>query len=244
MHKITLILAFLVCSETAFSQNEKKKELPPETFSIQLSQDNAFGFLPSATGSFPMSEAWSMTFYGNFWTNPFYGSVSTGSINLWMEAGIGAATLRRSGRWLINPSVGMTHGKLLSGGQDGVFGEGIVPSIFSFYKDRRWECEVYGAFYKSLRKKGPTSDFLLGWAMPGFCLNKNVSLGLHYEQFYLSRTTDGDAQNLYQMVGGYVKFTVAEKYSLRFSGGKNFTTEEKGGYSPEFYKMAVGIPFQ
>ena len=244
MDKITFFLALICCAQPLFSQNELKKEDPPEAFAIQLSQDNAFGFLPSATGSFPMGKDWSFTFYGNFWTNPFYGTNTTGSIDLWMETGIGAATVKNSGRWLINPSIGLTNGKLLSGGQNGVFGDGIVPNLFSFYKDNQWECEFYAGYYKSLRGKNTSSDFVLAWLMPGFCVNKNVSFGLHFEEFYLTRTAGGDAQNLYQMAGGYVKFTIAERYWLRFSGGKNFVKKENGGYSTSFYRMTVGIPFQ
>lgn len=244
MHKFTIALVFFVCAGAVFSQNSPKKERPPETFAVQFSQDNAFGFLPSATGSFPVSPDWSFTFYGNFWTNPFYGTASTGSIDLWMETGIGMATVRKQGRWLLNPSVGLTNGKLLSGGQDGVFGDGIVPNLFSFYKDRRWECEFYAGYYKSLRGRSHSSDFLLGWLMPGFFVKKNVSLGLHLEQFRLSRVSGGDAQNLYQMVGGYVKFTVAERYWLRFSGGQNFVKKSDGGYSKDFYRMTVGMLLQ
>lgn len=98
MHKFTIALVFFVCAGAVFSQNSPKKERPPETFAVQFSQDNAFGFLPSATGSFPVSPDWSFTFYGNFWTNPFYGTASTGSIDLWMETGIGMATVRKQGR--------------------------------------------------------------------------------------------------------------------------------------------------
>lgn len=242
MRKLTTLALFLAFGQLVFAQKKEPAERPPETFTVGFLQDNAFGFLPTVAGSFPMSEKWSFTFYGNFWTNPFYGTPSSAGNDIWLESGIGASTLTANDRLLLNPTLGLTHGKLLHGGPDGVFGDGLVPALTLFYKDRQFELEAWGSFYKSLRRKtgANSSDFILYWLYPGVFLKKNVSLGLHYEQFYLSRTTLGEAQSLYHMMGGYVKFTIDERYWMRFSAGKNFVERSVGGYSPEFYRLGFG----
>lgn len=187
MKKSLLYLCLLVLPFQLLSQ-EEPAESAPETFTIVLSQDNAFGFNPSLYGSFGIGKdgSWdgiSFTYYNIFWTNPSYGTLIDGS-DLWLETGVGIGLSALSGKVYVNPSIGLTHGKLLSDSPRGSFAEGIVPSISATFNDGRLEGEVFFAYYKALKNNGSNSgDYLLYWILPGVRVSKRVSLGMHYERF-------------------------------------------------------------
>lgn len=236
--KITLLFCFLACVKTVNAQ--ENASMPPETFTITVGHDPAFGFLPGANGSFPLTKKYSFTYYGLFWTNPGY-SNREAATDYWLEAGAGVSWFSKNGQWLWNPSLGLTHGVLLSGAARGVFGDGVVPNVVAFHKNSRFEGEYYAGYYKSLRKEGPvSSDYLLAWAYPGIIVNKHVALGAHVENFRLLRATDSDPINIYTWLGAYVKFTVGEKYWFRFAGGVNL--EDNGLMGGDYYRLSVGIP--
>lgn len=233
-----LLIPLLFLQTFCFAQEEN--ELVPSTFSIAINQDNAFGFYPAMYGSFGLSDELSFTYYGLFWTNPSYGNFVSGTDN-WLEAGIGLSFSFLEDRVLFNPSIGTVHGKLLSDAREAKVMEGIVPSIATFYLDDRFEAELFFAWYKGLKSEGPNAgDYLLYWILPGVFVHPNISLGLHYESFVNSRIAEGEAGTLYQWFGGYAKFTVADKYSFRFSAGKN--TGDVAIYSDQFYKLSIVIP--
>ncbi len=240
MKKNSFLLLFLLCfTNNLFAQLDTDIKAP-STFAVAINQDNAFGFYPSVFGSFGLNENLSFTYYGILWTNPTYGNIAAGGIDNWLEAGAGLSFLTADNRMLVNPFIGFTHGKLLSGGENGVIGDGIVPGITSFYLTDKWDIELFAAYYKALRKEGPvTFDYFLYWALPGYIINEHVTLGVHHESFILTRETEGESFPLYQWLGGFVKFTVDNKYIFRFSAGKNFKTDFNSG---DFYKLTVFIP--
>ena len=212
------------------------------TFQVVLNQDNAFGFYPQVVASRPLNERFDLTAYGLFWTNPSFGSPATGT-NFWTETGVGISSTSLQGRLVLNPSFGLTHGNLLSGGEEGLLAEGIVPSLFLLYLDDRFETEAFFAYYQVLRRAGPiNSSFALYWAYPGIYLHPALSIGLHYESFRLTETNAGDTGPLYTWTGGYVKYTIKEKYALRFSAGINVA--EDSPYANEYYKLNVVIPVE
>ncbi len=240
--KTTLILlALLFALVVSVSAQKKKVELPASTFSLNLPFDNMFGFAPAAYGSFGLKENLSFTYYGILWTNPSFGSPGTGSDN-WLETGFGLSMKTRNEKWLFNPSLALTHGKLLSGGTQGVVADGIAPSMAVFFRDDVMELEAQAVWYKALRKEGLFSyDYALYWLLPGFIINEKISLGLHLEGFVLTRQTIREgSEQLYQAVGGYAKFTVGDGYVFRLSLGKNF---KESDYPDEFYKLTLNIPF-
>lgn len=207
------------------------------TFSVALNQDNAFGFAPAVYGSFNVKEKFDFTYYGIFWTNHAY---TNDGGDAWTETGIGLGFSALDEKAYINPSLGFTHGSLLSNSAPGSFGEGIVPNIVAFYADDRLETELYFGYYKALRDGGISADFILYWAYPGYVFSDKLAAGLHYEQFYLTRDDTGLSENQYQWLGAYVKFTAANKYTFRFSFGDNLTDNPL--YAGSYYKLAVLIP--
>ena len=232
-----LLLLFLL-SVIHLQAQEDQKQAP--SFSIIINQDNAFGFYPSIFGSFGLSERYSMTYYSNFWTNPSFGNLVNGT-DTWLEMGVGVSLSLLDDRVLFNPSIGATHGRLLSDAPKGEVFEGLVPSITIFYLDDRFEGEVFTSYYKALKNRGPGSgDYVLYWILPGVILTPNISLGLHYESFVNTRISEGETSTFYQWLGAYVKFTVSDKYTFRFSAGKN--TADNALYSGQFYKLNVAIP--
>lgn len=231
-----LALGVLLAPAVLRSQEEGH----PSSITLVFNQDNAFGFYPAVFGSVGVTAGASATFYGIFWTNAAFGSPATVT-DLWTEVGAGWSWSVLGNRLLLNPTLGITNGKLLSGGQQAVVGDGIVPGLTGFYLDDRFEVELFGAYYKALRREGPvTSDYALYWIYPGIRFSRVFSAGFHAESFQLTRTDGADPETLYTWVGGYLKATVKEKYALRFSAGKNLT--EGSDYAAEYYKMNLVIP--
>ena len=232
------LFLFSLFSLQVFAQDTITKV--PSTFSIAINQDNAFGFYPAVHGSFELNDQVSLTYYGNFWTNPSYGTLVSGT-DLWLEMGLGVSMAALEDRILINPSIGTTHGQLLSGSTQGEAFEGLVPSLTLFYLDDRFEGEVFASYYLALKNLGDSSgDYVLYWILPGVVLSPNISLGLHYESFVNTRISQGETSTLYQWFGGYFKFIVNDKYTFRFSAGTNVA--DNLIYSEQFYKLNVFIP--
>ena len=234
---IPILLGLGCLALQAFGQ--KKAALPASTFSIGISHDNVFGFYPAVYGSFGVKENLSFTYYGILWTNPSFGHVQTGR-DSWLKTGFGLGIPLGEGRWYLNPTLALTHGKLLSGGAEGVIADGIVPGMTTLYNDEVLELEAFGCWYKALRKEGLfTYDYALYWLLPGFHITPKISAGLHYEGFNLTRATKMSAQTQYQVAGAYLKFLVDGRYSFRLSLGKNFKVDN---YPCEFYKLNVFVP--
>lgn len=236
LYLLLLQLLILPAIRPAFAQND----VPAPTLAFTIPHDPSFGFYPIVTGSFGLKPNLSFTFYGIFWTNPGFANAFPAGTDWFLEAGAGVSFLPAEGL-LVNPSIGFTHGKLLSGGAEGVIADGMVPNLALFYNKGRLESELYAAYYKALRKEGPvTTDYFLGWIFAGAVLHQYVSAGVHYEQFDITRMTQVEAKNLYRWLGPYVKFTLPKGYYFRFSAGANFTRHE--GFSSEFYRLGLFLP--
>lgn len=224
---------------TLLEKKDDKQEKLPATFAVQILQNNAAGFYPLVLGSFGLSHKLSFTYYGVFWTNPSFGTLETGN-DLWFEYGAGLGFKAANGDLFLNPSLGFTNGKFLSGGNQNVVGDGIVPSLFALYHKGHFEAEFYLSYYKALREEGPvTRDFILNWVLPGVNISDHLAVGVHYEQFVNTRVTGGEGASVYQWLGGYVRLTAGKGYSLRVSAGKNLY---EGAIAPEFYKISVFLP--
>lgn len=226
-----------------FSQEDTTSNTP-ETFTIGLSMDNAFGFNPSLYGSFGLGKdgSWdgiSLTYYGIFWTNPSYGTRIDGS-DLWLETGVGIGFTGLADRLFVNPSIGLTHGKLLSDSPRGTLAEGIVPSVVAKFNDGKLEGELFFSYYKALQNKGSNAgDYLLYWILPGIRVSRRVSIGMHYERFERIRHAGGVTGKQYAWLGGYLKFNLSDRYTFRFSAGVN--SADNGIYSNNFYKLTSTI---
>jgi hypothetical protein len=239
MKKILLLFEILLLCATGLAAQDQKVS-DNGTFSLALSQDDIFGFYPAVYGSLPIKTNLDLTLYGIFWTNPSFGTLANGA-DSWLETGFGLGIPSANGTLFFNPFIGFTHGKLLSGGQSGVIGDGIVPGVAAVYNKDNLECEIFGSWYKALRKEGPvTADYILYWFLPGYKVSRRVTAGLHYEGFVLSRLTGSNAEMQYHVLGAFVKFNAGERFIFRFSAGKNL---KKEFYSPDFYKLNLLIPF-
>lgn len=217
------------------SQTEESETT--SSFGFVINQDNVFGFWPQVFGSFPLKGGKSLTYYGVYWTNPAYGNLDLGGSDNWLETGIGVSFTPKESAWTLNPSLGFTHGKVISGGNEGIIGESIIPSVAAYYATNKWDIEIFGAYYKALRKEGDvTTDYLFYWALPGYKLNDRLAIGAHVEGFIVTRETGGTSYSLYNWLGAFVKFNTNEQYYFRFSAGANLS---KDFYSREFYKLSA-----
>lgn len=231
MRKIIASIVLGLCCIFMYAQEDNS------SLTIGINQDNAFGFAPAVYGNVGLDAPVDLTYYGIFWTNHAY---SNDGIDNWLETGVGVSFMAMQDQLFVNPSLGFTHGRTLSGTEKGYAGEGIVPNIVALFANDRFETEFYFGYYKALRKGGDSADFALYWLYPGIKLNEKFSIGAHYEQFYLTRDDAGNSESFYQWLGGYAKFTAKSKYSFRFSMGRNLNDNEL--YSKDFYKLAVLFP--
>ena len=238
---IILFILFLCAGKSILAQtSDSLIKSDHSTFTMQMNQDNTFGFFPMIFGSIGLKKA-DLTFYAVFWTNPVFANAD-GSGSL-IETGIGLGISR--GNWYINPSLGFTHGSFTNGRDQGgsgrpTFAESIVPGATVYFKTKKLESEFFAAYYHHLRKEiSPQTNYLFIWLLPGFKLNKYFSSGLHYEQF---RNTS-DYVPLYERYGLYFKTTFKEKYELRLSAGLNYMHETGTKTQGDFYKLTVNIPF-
>jgi hypothetical protein len=234
-----LLLTILFSTSFVCAQSKNEEERP-STFAISISQENAFGFYPAIFGSFGLDESSDLTYYSIFWTNPSFGLPQTtfGS-DLWLETGFGYGFDALNGTAYLNPSLGFTHGKFLSGGEQSVAFEGIVPSVIAYFYPGSFDGEVYIGYYRHMRKESEnTYDFLFYWMYPGFWLSNKVSVGVHYEGLFL-KAGQGKLEGAYQWLGPYIKLYIDQKYTFRFSAGTNL---KSGIYADEFYKVSAYIP--
>ena len=241
---IVVITAILLPFST-ISQSNDSTSTRPSNFGISLTQENAFGFYPVIYGSVGLSATTDLTFYGVMWTNPSFGlPVSTFSSDLWLENGFGLGFNALNGNAYINPALGFTHGKFLSGSDESIAFEGIVPSLSLYFYPGNLDAEVYLSLYQHLRDEvtdpvnRSTADMLFYWITPGFWVNKNVSIGLHFEGLFL-KFGEGDFESSYQWLGPYLKLRAKDKYDFKFMAGPNL---KEGVYSKQFYKLSTNIP--
>lgn len=245
MKYLCLIFAIVFLPLQAIAQEEASSNTRPSTFGVSLTMENAFGFYPVVYGSVGLSSTLDLTFYGAFWTNPSFGfPQTTFSSDLWMENSFGIGFNAFNGKAYINPSIGFTHGKFLSGGEQSVAFEGIVPSLGLYFYPGKMDTEVYISLYQHLRDEvadplnRSTADFLFYWVTPGYWVSDKFSVGVHYEGLYL-RFGEGDFESSYQWLGPYIKIRTKGKYDFRFAAGPNL---KEGIYANEFYKLSTNIP--
>jgi hypothetical protein len=243
---ILLIMAFLPFQSNA--QDESTSEEKRSTFGVTLTMENAFGFYPVIYGSIEISPTLDFIYYGAMWTNPSFGlPQTTYSSDLWLENGFGIGFDAFGGNAYVNPSIGFAHGKFLSGSDESVAFEGIIPSLSLYLYPGIMDMEVYFSYYTHLRDEVPdpnpnfrsTAGVIFYWMTPGVYVSKTVILGMHYEGLYL-KFGEGDFESSYQWFGPSIKFRTKQKYDFRFAAGPNL---KDGIYSKEFYKLSVNIPF-
>ena len=246
MKNFYLISLIVILPCLGYGQEEEATtETRASTFGISLIQENAFGFYPVVYGSIGLSDQIDFTFYGAFWTNPSFGfPQTTFSSDLWLENSFGIGFPAFGGNAYINPSLGFTHGKFLSGGDQSVAFEGIVPSLSLYFTPGKMDTEIFIGLYQHLRDEvtdpinRSTADFLFYWLTPGFWVGNNVSIGAHYEALYL-KFGEGDYESSYQWLGPYIKLRVNDKFEVKFAAGPNL---KEGVYADEFYKLSTNIP--
>ena len=147
-----ITFAFLLISIFSFSQEETTSAVRPSSFGITFNMDNGFGFYPVVYGSIGLNSTLDLTFYGAFWTNPSFGlPPTTYSSDLWLENSFGIGFNAFGGSAYINPSLGFTHGKFLSGGPESVAFEGVVPSLAVYLNKGALDTEIYLSLYQHLR---------------------------------------------------------------------------------------------
>ena len=227
--------------EEANDDAQVEKEPEKGSLAINFLTNSFAGFHPAIFGNFPLKSGRPLTFYAVYWTNPAFGNTDTGT-DFWFEHGVGTVFKAFDNNLIINPSLGFSHGKLLSGSEGGVVGDGIIPSVFLLHDSNKFNVQFYLAYYKSLRSGEVSKDFIFNWVNPSVKLSKFFSVGLYYEQFV--NTRDGDTGNsatsINQWFGGSVRFSTGGGHSLMIALGKNFS--DVG--AKEFHKISAFMPIK
>jgi hypothetical protein len=211
------------------------QESNPSSLTINIGQDSYFGFYVSGYGTRELSKKTSLTFYSNYWANPAFGNATTGT-DFWTEVGTGLNFVLFKDKLNLNPTLGFTYGKVLSGGEKGVLGDGIVPAITGFFSDKYTETTFGAVWFKALRKEGPvTIDYYWLWISPGYKFNSLFTAGALLEDFYLSRMSGAKAANLYLWVGPFVQYTFPKGAFIKAAAGYDAINDS-------FIKINISIP--
>ncbi len=235
MKKLIITFVLLIVSiYTIYSQDKKENKT---SFAIMPIHNSGAGFNNVFLGSHQIKPKTNLTFYSVFWVNPSFGNQGK---DLFLETGIGLGYSLANNKLYINPSLGFGHGKLLSGAAETKIAESIIPSLFMIYNSGRFEFEAYTAYYKSLRGEGNSQDLMLNWVIPGFKINKSLSIGGFYEHLGQTRSDNGNTVTLYQYLGAYIKTTLNNGVWFRFAAGPNISGDRVN--SKEFYKIQAFIP--
>ncbi|WP_143744238.1 DUF6733 family protein [Polaribacter tangerinus] len=235
MKKIsTLLVLFLAINMSAQKDSEENLNI-----GLSLNHDAFFGFNPMMTLSFPTDKSGAITAYGIQW------GAGTGSEwGQWTEVGIGYNFT--VGNFNINPQLGFTMGNLLSSGaaQEGIIGDGIVPNLTVNYSSKKWESQFYFGYYGALINNTDsgesTNNYVHYWANLGYKVGNHISLGLHFEELYLSGGETNGGKNLeradgYVWLGPYIQLQ-KKNAGLRFSLGNNIGKTASFANN-EFYKL-------
>jgi hypothetical protein len=240
---ILLLFTASVFAQEADKKKKKEENLPPEasTFQVQLHQDNGFGFYPKIKASIGIDYNKSFTINASMFTNPALAAGANNPVrgaDLWLETGVGFSTSFFKKTLFINPSLNLVSGKYLNG-KSSLLVEGVAPSIHLTYQKKAFDLEVLGTAYFNLRNfsSGGNTDYVWVQLYPGLKINKWLTIGAHYEEFREVHPAD---LNMYRWAGGFLKFTIGEKYSMRFMGGKNFNNNKL--YAEEYYRFSTIIP--
>lgn len=236
MKKITtVLLLFLAISLTAQESEDKL------SFGLSLNQDAFFGFTPMMTASYQLSETEAITAYGIQWGG------GTGSAwGQWTEVGFGFN--KTIGNFDINPQLGFTMGSLLSSGaaQRGVYFDGIVPNLTVNYDAEKFEGQFYFGYYGALtdntRTGNSTNNYVHYWANLGYKASKYISLGVHFEELYLSGGSTNGGGSLsrvdgYVWFGPYIQLQKGD-VGARFSFGDNYADSATRFAPNDFYKLS------
>jgi len=240
MRTLISFIIFITLSSFVFSQ-EKDTTQKQDTSNLYLTlnQDINFGFYSIATGYIPLRKNLDFTFYGNFYTNPTFAE-DEGGTGLWTEFGVGL-NFKVGKKLNINPAIGLTNGRLLSAGEHPSMGEGIAPNLNMSYTSKRFEVQLFGAYYIALQRLGEnTANFYIYSVSPGIRLGSHISFGGHFEHIHLYELKKNNDYTIYRWLGGYIQFTILNKYNLRFIGGSD--SANRG--TDTFYKMILGIPLE
>jgi hypothetical protein len=206
-----VLLIFLFPRDT-FSQDSTKTK--PASVFLGLNQDNYYGLFGYAYGYYGLTKKTSVAFY----------SIARQSIQI----GTGFRFKVRPGL-STTPVIGMSNGKTLSGGKSNVIGEGLILGLFTTYFSKKIFFDEAFFYYKDLRKEGPvTSDYLWYWLTLGYNVSKRLQTGVHYEQLYLSRRSDGKSGSQYQFAAPYIQVNFYKYSYLRFTAGYNFVKNAEG----------------
>lgn len=214
------------------------------SLNLSLNHDAFFGFNPSMTASYALTEKDQLTFYGIQW-----GAGTAGAWGQWTEFGLGYN--KTIGKFNFNPQLGFTMGSLLSSGAAGrgVVGDGIVPNLTVNYGSDTFEGQFYYGYYASLSNETiagqSTNNYVHYWANVGAKFSSFFSAGAHAEQLYLSGgdTNGGGSLNRadgYIWLGPYIQFKKGST-GLRFAFGANLEDKDTRFAPNDFYKLTFFV---
>lgn len=236
----TLLMLFMTVS--LFAQEETLED--KLSVGLSLNHDAFFGFNPMMTFGYDLSDTAAITAYGIQW------GAGTGSAwGQWTEFGVGFN--KTLGNFDINPQIGFTMGSLLSSGasQEGIIGDGIVPNLTINYGSEKFEGQLYFGYYAALSDNteagNATNNYVHYWANFGYKATTFLSLGIHFEELYLSGGDVNGGGELdrvdgYMWLGPYLQLQKGNA-GLRFSFGSNLADEDERFAQNDFYKLTFFV---
>ena len=242
MKKLILTLTIIsVFSLSSFAQEEEKAH----GFSLSMNTDAFFGLYNFAAGYVSLSDKLDFTYYGIMWSDIPNGTA--GAFGAWTEFGAGINLNVADGILGINPQIGLLSGTLLSGSEDAIFGEGIVPNLTVNLGTDLIEGQAYFGYYlplfasNGLPEDTDANSFIHYWIYAGANIGF-VTVGLQFEQ--LSQPTGGGDETLtnYSYIGPYINFGLWNGGGLRFTAGPELSDDSTADFD-SFYKLTFAHSF-
>lgn len=249
MKRVILLFIFLnIFFITYFTYSNENEQ--SSSFALCLSQDPAFGFYPSISGSLGLSQSLVFTFYGIFWTQDILGG-KQGGTNLFTEFGVGLGLYIFNKSLYINPSIGICGGNFQSGGGRAVIADAICPNLNISYSKNKFSLSFAFMLWKHIREVANITPYIDQYEfvlLPSYSFSNNFNLGIYYDYYFYYSYSDDLVKkvNGFMWLGPLVKFSLNNGLSLSFAFGLDFVDyleNINGKQLKEFYKMVATLPF-
>lgn len=226
---------------------------PFRMFYLGFAQDSVFGPTPFMGGVFGIDEQSSFTFYDIIYTSAVFGGYGFSGAN---ELGGGYSHRFFNGDLNVGGTFGIMSGNFLSGRGTGPtrFPDGLAFRLNVDYAADWFELQARGLYGLHLVNDNahPHQNLPLWSIAPGVKLDKNFSIGLHYEQCKIIAVPAGGGasttSDAYVWYGGYFQVLLPNSVTFRFSGGRDTSdaakaTSSDGRSATGWFRATVAVPF-
>jgi hypothetical protein len=236
-----LFMAYAIFTSLKIKAQNRDSTQREDILKANFSQDSFFGFFMNVQATIPLKKSnHSFVMYANYWANPAFANLNTGT-DFWTEMGGGVQFFQSQKPYNFLLTLGITSGRVLSGGNTAVMGDGIVPAITFNYTQNNIDLQLFANYFKYLRKAGKiNTDYLWTGGYVGYLFSKKISAGFHFEEFYQTFRTNEIDKSLYRWSGLYFQMIAKKRYEMKFISGLELLNQTE---VTDFYRISTTFNF-